>query len=111
MVNMQNVQPQASPPPLWDRLRDFQCNRPPIFSHVVEPMDADNWLKSVENKCWGSIIEGYRTPTRKEIKLEREKESGMENDANSCSTLPPPPGRGARAGLSIGEVKGLITMP
>jgi hypothetical protein len=43
------------------------------------------------HKCWGSIPRGYQTPTRKEIKLEQEKESGIENDANSCSTLPPPP--------------------
>jgi hypothetical protein len=24
--------------------------KPPIFSHVVEPMDADDWLKSIEKK-------------------------------------------------------------
>jgi hypothetical protein len=50
MVNMQAAQPQALPPPLNDRLRDFQCTKPPTFSHVVEPMDADDWLKSVEKK-------------------------------------------------------------
>jgi hypothetical protein len=42
MVSMQAVQPQAPPPPSRDRLRDFQRTKPLIFSHAVEPMDADN---------------------------------------------------------------------
>jgi hypothetical protein len=50
MVNMQAAQPQAPPPPLRDRLGDFQCTKPPTFSQVVEPIDADDWLKSVEKK-------------------------------------------------------------
>jgi hypothetical protein len=50
MVNMQAAQPQARPPPPRDRLGDFQRTKPPTFSHVVEPMDVHNWLKSVEKK-------------------------------------------------------------
>jgi hypothetical protein len=50
MVNMQAAQPQASPLPPRDRLGDFQRTKPPNFSHVVEPMDADAWLKSIEKK-------------------------------------------------------------
>jgi hypothetical protein len=50
MVNMQNAQPQALPPPSRDRLRDFQRTKPPTFSHDVEPMDAVDWLKSMEKK-------------------------------------------------------------
>jgi hypothetical protein len=50
MVNMQVAQPQAPPPPPRDRLGDFQCTKPPIFSQAVEPMDANDWLKSVEKK-------------------------------------------------------------
>jgi hypothetical protein len=50
MVNMQVAQPQAPPPPLRDRLRDFQCTKPPTFSHVVESMDTDDWLKSIDKK-------------------------------------------------------------
>jgi hypothetical protein len=46
MVNMQPAQPQAPPLPPRHRLRDFQHTKPPTFSHVVEPMDADDWLKS-----------------------------------------------------------------
>jgi hypothetical protein len=48
MVNMQATQPQAPPLPPRDRLGDFQRTKPPKFSHVMEPMDADNWLKSIE---------------------------------------------------------------
>jgi hypothetical protein len=50
MVNMHIAQPQAPPPPLRDRLGDFWRTKPPTFSHAVEPMDADDWLKSVEKK-------------------------------------------------------------
>jgi hypothetical protein len=42
MVNMQNVQHQASPPPPRDRHGDFQRTKPPTFAHSVEPMDADD---------------------------------------------------------------------
>jgi hypothetical protein len=50
MVSMQNTQPQVPPPPPRDRLGDFQCTKPPIFSHSIVPMDADDWFKSVEKK-------------------------------------------------------------
>jgi hypothetical protein len=48
LVNL-HAQPQAPPPPR-DRLGDFQRTKPPTFSFAVEPMDADDWLKSVEKK-------------------------------------------------------------
>jgi hypothetical protein len=48
MVNL-HAQPQVPPPPR-DRLGDFQRTIPSIFSYVVEPMDADDWLKSIEKK-------------------------------------------------------------
>jgi hypothetical protein len=48
MVNL-HAQPQ-SPPPLRDMLGDFQCTKPPTFSHAMEPIDFDDWLKSVEKK-------------------------------------------------------------
>jgi hypothetical protein len=50
MVNMQATQPQAPPPPLRDRLGDFQHTKPPTFSQVMELMDANDWLKSLEKK-------------------------------------------------------------
>jgi hypothetical protein len=46
LVNL-HAQPQV-PPPLRDRLGDFQCTTLPTFSYAVEPMDADDWLMSVE---------------------------------------------------------------
>jgi hypothetical protein len=48
MVNL-HAQPQPPPPPR-DRLGDFQRTKPPTFSHVVEPMNADDWLKSINKK-------------------------------------------------------------
>jgi hypothetical protein len=50
MVSMQAAQPHVPPPPPSDRLGDFQCTKPPTFSHAMEPMDADDWLKSIEKK-------------------------------------------------------------
>jgi hypothetical protein len=46
-INMQNAQHQAPP---RDRLGDFQHTKSPTFSHSVEPMDANDWLKTVEKK-------------------------------------------------------------
>jgi hypothetical protein len=48
LVNL-HAQPQAPPPPR-DRLGDLKRTKPPTFSYVVEPMDADDWIKSVEKK-------------------------------------------------------------
>jgi hypothetical protein len=50
MVNMQAAQPQAPPPSPRDRLGDFQRTKLPTFSHAVEPIYADDGLKSVEKK-------------------------------------------------------------
>jgi hypothetical protein len=49
MVNL-HAQPQVPPPPLRDRLRDFQRTKPLTFSHAVELMDGDDWLKSIVMK-------------------------------------------------------------
>jgi hypothetical protein len=48
LVNL-HAQPQVPPLPR-DRLGDFQHTKPPTFSCAVEPMDANDWLKSVEKK-------------------------------------------------------------
>jgi hypothetical protein len=50
MVNMQATQPQALPLPLRDRLGDFQHTKSLTFSQAMEPMDVDDWLKSIEKK-------------------------------------------------------------
>jgi hypothetical protein len=48
LVNL-HAQPQVPPPPR-DSLGNFQRTKPPTYSYTVEPMDADDWLKSVEKK-------------------------------------------------------------
>jgi hypothetical protein len=50
MGNMQAAQLQVSPPLPRNRLGDFQCTKSPTFSHVVEPMDVDDWIKFIEKK-------------------------------------------------------------
>jgi hypothetical protein len=52
MANMQQAQGhQPTPQPQQrDKLGEFQRTKPPTFSHFVEPMDADDWLKTIEKK-------------------------------------------------------------
>jgi hypothetical protein len=52
MVNMQQAQGQQQAPqlPQHDKLGEFQRTKPPTFSYSVEPMDADDWLKTIEKK-------------------------------------------------------------
>jgi hypothetical protein len=52
MANMQQA-PQHQPAPqpqLCDKLGEFYRIKPLMFSHSVEPMDVDDWLKAVEKK-------------------------------------------------------------
>jgi hypothetical protein len=52
MANMQQA-PQHQPTPQpqqHDKLGEFQRTKPPTFYHTVEPMDADDWLKTIEKK-------------------------------------------------------------
>jgi hypothetical protein len=32
------------------KLRDFQNSNPPTFTKSTEPLDADDWLRTIENK-------------------------------------------------------------
>jgi hypothetical protein len=48
LVNL-HAQPQAPPPPR-DRLGDFQRTKLSTFSYAVEPMNDNDWLKSIEKK-------------------------------------------------------------
>jgi hypothetical protein len=45
----QGHQPVPQPQP-HDKLGEFQRTKPPTFSHSVEPMDVDDWLKTIEKK-------------------------------------------------------------
>jgi hypothetical protein len=52
MANMQQAQghqPAPQPQPR-DMLGEFQRTKPPSFSHSVELMDSDDWLKTIEKK-------------------------------------------------------------
>jgi hypothetical protein len=52
MANLQQA-PQYQPMPQQqprDKLGGFQWTKPSTFSHSVEPMDADDWLKTIEKK-------------------------------------------------------------
>jgi hypothetical protein len=52
MANMQQAQghqPVPQPQPR-DKLGEFQRTKPPTFSHLVKPMDTDDWLKTIEKK-------------------------------------------------------------
>jgi hypothetical protein len=52
MANMQQAQGhQAAPQPQpRDKHGEFQRIKPPIFSHSIEPIDADDWSKTIEKK-------------------------------------------------------------
>jgi hypothetical protein len=52
MVNMQQAQGhQPTPQPQQhDKLGEFKQAKPLTFSHSVEPMDAEDWLKTIEKK-------------------------------------------------------------
>ena len=32
------------------KLSDFQRTKPPSFSQIVDPLDADDWLRTIEKK-------------------------------------------------------------
>jgi hypothetical protein len=52
MANMQQAQGHQLAPQPQPRykLGEFQRTKPPTFSHSVEPMDTNDWLKTIEKK-------------------------------------------------------------
>jgi hypothetical protein len=51
IANMQaqmNQAPPPPPPPARDRHREFMSHKPPSFSHSSDPLEADDWIKTVE---------------------------------------------------------------
>jgi hypothetical protein len=48
--NQQYQQQQQHAPQARDKHRDFMSHHPPIFSHEVDPLDADDWLKIIGKK-------------------------------------------------------------
>jgi hypothetical protein len=46
--------PQYQPVPQQqpcDKLGEFQWTKPPTLCHSIKPMDADDWLKTVDKSC------------------------------------------------------------
>ena len=37
-------------PGYHSKLSDFQRTKPPSFSQAIDPLDADDWLRTMENK-------------------------------------------------------------
>jgi hypothetical protein len=49
--NQQHQQQHQYAPPARDKHRDFMSHHhPPTFSHAVDPLDADDWLKVIGKK-------------------------------------------------------------
>ena len=47
----QQIQAPAPPPPSTrDRRSDFLKGRPPVFTHSADPMDAEDWLRTIERE-------------------------------------------------------------
>jgi hypothetical protein len=53
-IQAQQNQPQAPPPPPppapRDKNKEFMSHHPPTYSHSTDPLDADDWLKTVTKK-------------------------------------------------------------
>jgi hypothetical protein len=50
---LQHIHTQPTPPPPpqpCDRRADFLRGHPPTFSHATDPLQEDNWLRSVERQ-------------------------------------------------------------
>jgi hypothetical protein len=43
-----NQAPPPPPPPARDRHREFMSHKPPSFSYSPDPLQADDWIKTVE---------------------------------------------------------------
>ena len=44
------------------KLSDFQRTKPPSFSQVVDPLEADDWLRTIERKLEIALTEGDKVP-------------------------------------------------
>jgi hypothetical protein len=50
--NQHNQQQHQNVPQARDKHRDFMSHHPPAFSHAVDPLDADDWLKVIGKKLY-----------------------------------------------------------
>jgi hypothetical protein len=49
LVQNQQNQPVAGAQPR-DKRGEFLKGRPPVFTHAADPLEADDWLRAVENQ-------------------------------------------------------------
>jgi hypothetical protein len=53
-LQAQQNQPQPPPPPPppapRDKHKEFMSHHPPTYSHSTDPLDADDWLKTITKK-------------------------------------------------------------
>src|SRR3954471_13351961 len=58
MANNNNIQGNGNHDhPGSNKLKNFQNTNPPMFSKTEEPLDADDWLQSMENNLEVSGVE------------------------------------------------------
>jgi hypothetical protein len=50
MQAQQNQPPQPAPSLPRDRHKEFMSDNPPTYSHSTDPLDADDWLKTITKK-------------------------------------------------------------
>jgi hypothetical protein len=52
MQHMQNNPLAGGPPPVQvrDKHGEFLKGRPPVFTHVADPLEADDWVRAVEKQ-------------------------------------------------------------
>jgi hypothetical protein len=50
MQAQQNQPLPHAPPLVVNKHREFMSHNPPTYSHSVEPLDADDWLKTINKK-------------------------------------------------------------
>jgi hypothetical protein len=50
LIQQHQHQQQQNAPPARVKHRDFMSHHPPTFSHAVDPLDADDWLKVIGKK-------------------------------------------------------------
>jgi hypothetical protein len=50
MQAQQHQPPRAAPPAPVDKHKEFMSHRPPTYSHSTNPLDADDWLKTITKK-------------------------------------------------------------
>jgi hypothetical protein len=50
MQHLQNNPPARGPPPVHvrDKRDEFLKGHPPVFSHVADPLEADDWVRAVK---------------------------------------------------------------